>query len=167
MNPVKRLFRNRKSSRYAIVVFVLALAVLFAVKARAEQTLELEAGAAILRGETPTLGFNIACKECGPVRTDYEFGFELMGSSEYYRDNPNVIQLHAQIVDGWKRFEMGLGFYYLNQPVEYVCEFGFHLMARYRFNDRFAVQLRHSSSAGSCVPNAGRNLLTVAVRFGR
>ncbi len=166
MNPVKRLFRNRKSSRYAIVVFVVALAVLFAIKARAEQTLELEAGAAILRGETPTLGFNIACKECGPVRTDFEYGFELIGSSEHYRDNPNVIQLHAQLVDGWKRAEIGLGFYYLSNSQEYVCQFGFHLMARYRFSERIALQLRHSSSAGSCTPNAGRNLATIAVRFG-
>lgn len=161
-----KLFRNKKAVLYAIIAFVIALVSLFAIQARAEQTLELEAGYAMLRGETPTLGFNIACKECGPVRTDYEFGFELMGASEYYRDNPNVIQLHAQLVDGWKKFEMGLGFYYLNQPVEYTCEFGFHLLARYRFNDRIAMQWRHSSSAGSCVPNAGRDLLTFAIRLG-
>ena len=164
---MNRLFRNPKPALYGIIIFLCLLIILFATKARAEQTLALEAGSAVLRGETPTLGFTIACKECGPVRTDYEFGFELMGASSYYVDNPNVIQLHAQIVDGWKRFEMGLGFFWLNQPVEYTCDFGFHLLARYRFNDRFALQWRHSSSAGSCVPNAGRDLVTLGVRFGR
>lgn len=160
-----KLFKNKKAVIYGIIVFLSLLILLFSIRARAEQELYIEAGAAVLRGETPTLGFTIACKECGPVNTDYEFGFELMGASEYYRDNPNVIQLHAQIVDGWKKFEMGLGFYYLNQPIEYTCEFGFHLMARYKFNDRFAVQWRHSSSAGSCVPNAGRDLFTIGYRF--
>lgn len=161
-----RLFRNRKPVLYAIIAFCIGLVILYSCESRAEQTLELEAGSAMLRGETPTLGFNIACKECGPVRTDYEFGFELIGESSYYRDNPNVIQIHAQLVDGWKKFEMGLGFYWQNVAHEYTCDFGFHLLARYRFNDRVALQWRHSSSAGSCRPNAGRDLLTLGVRFG-
>ena len=76
-----------------------------------------------------------------------------------------MIQVHAQIVDGWKRAEMGLGFYYQNVPQEYSCQFGFHLLARYRVTERISVQWRHSSSAGSCLPNAGRDLVTVGWRF--
>lgn len=161
-----KLFDNPKPVIYAIVVFVVGLLLLFSCESRAAQTLEFEAGSAMLRGETPTMGFTIACKECGPVRTDYEFGFELIGQSSYYRSNPNVIQLHAQIVDGWKKFEMGLGFFGTNVAHEYTCRFGFHMLARYRFTDRFAVQWRHSSSAGSCKPNAGRDILSVALRLG-
>lgn len=162
---MNRLFRNGRQAVYYIAAFVVLLLALFAVKARAEQTLELEAGSAMLRGETPVLGLTIACKECGPVRTDYEFGFELIGESSHYLDNPNVIQVHGQLVDGWRNFEMGLGFYFQNVPTEYVCQFGFHLLARYRVSSRFALQWRHSSSGSSCIPNAGRDLLTLGYRF--
>lgn len=170
---MKRLFRNPRPAVYAIFAFVLVLLGLFAVKARADQTLAVEAGSAMLRGETPTLGFTIACKGCGPVETDYEYGFELIGTSSHYQDNPNVIQLHAQIVDGWKNFEMGLGFFGTNIEHEYTCRFGFHLLARLRRPSHWwgwlpdSAQYRHSSSAGSCKPNAGRDLLTLGWTFGQ
>ena len=159
------LFRNPKAAVYGIIAFIAILLTLFAFKARAEQTLEVEAGSAMLRGETPSIGLNIACKLCGPVNTDYEFGFDLIGDSTDKQYNPNVIQLHAHIVDGWKNAEVGFGFYYQNVETEYVCQFGFHLMGRYRFTDRISAQWRHSSSAGSCKPNVGRDLLTVSWRF--
>src|SRR5690606_25611750 len=143
---MKRLFRNPKPALYAILLFVACLLLLFAISSRAaEQTLTLEAGSAIVRGETPTIGRNSACLRCGPIDTDYEFGFDLIGESTYHGENPNAIQVHAQLVDGWKRAELGLGFYYQNSPGAYVCDFGFHLLARYRFTDRIAAQWRHSS----------------------
>lgn len=160
-----RLFRNSPRAVAAILVFVVALLVLFAVRARAEQTLAFEGGAAVLRGETPAVGLTVGCPRCGPVGTDYEFGFDLVGDSHDYEDDPNVIQVRAQIVDGWRRAELGLGFYWQNVETEYVCQFGFHLLARYRFTGRLAAQWRHSSSAGSCRPNYGRDLLVVSYRF--
>ena len=162
---ISKLFRNDKPVVYAIVAFVALIVLLFSVKARADQNLTIEAGSAMLRGATPTLGFNWSCERCGPVDTDWEAGFELIGESRHFRDNPNVIQVHGQIVDGWKRAELGLGFYYQNQATEYVCRHGFHLLARFRFTDRLAAQWRHSSSAGSCIPNAGRDLLTLGWSF--
>lgn len=167
-----KLFQNPSKAVIGIVVFIAALVALFVIVKRgnadelSRQVLTIEAGSAMLRGETPTLGFTVACKLCGPVNTDYEYGFEMIGTSSHYRDNLNVIQLHAQIVDGWKNAELGLGFYYLSNPQEYVCQFGFHLLARWRFTERIALQWRHSSSGGSCSPNAGRDLLTVGFRFG-
>ena len=160
-----RLFRNPKGVVYIIAAFVAALLLLFSVKARGEQTLAVEGGYAMLRGETPVLGLTWGCPGCGPVGTDWEAGVDLIGESSHYRDNPNSIQVRGQIVDGWKKAELGLGLFYQNSPGEYTCNFGFHLLARYRFTDRLAVQWRHSSSAGSCRPNAGRDLLTVGWRF--
>ena len=158
-----KIFRNK--TVWPIALFVACILLLFAIKSRAEQTLTLEAGSAVARGETPTIGLNIGCPGCGPVGTDYEFGFELTGESDWRGENPNAIQVHAQIVDGWKRAELGLGFYYMNSPGAYVCDFGFHLLARWRFTDRIAAQWRHSSSAGSCYPNYGRDLLSLGWRF--
>ena len=163
-----RLFRNPRPARIAIGAFVVLLIILFLVsakKAHAEQAIVLEGGSAMLRGETPVLGINWRCLECGPIGTAWEAGFDLIGSSEYYKSNSNVIQLHAQIVPNYKRFGMGIGFFYQNVPTEYVCQFGFHLLARYDISQHFSMQWRHSSSAGSCTPNAGRDLLTVGYRF--
>jgi len=162
---MRKLFLNKKPVVYGILLFVAALLALFAIKARADQDLYLEGGYAVVRGETPAVGLTIACKLCGPVNTDYEFGFDLIGESTHHQSNRNNIQVRAQIVDGYKNAELGLGMYYQSQPGEYVCDFGFHLMARYRFTDRIALQWRHSSSAGSCEPNAGRDLLMASWRF--
>lgn len=160
-----RLFRNPKPAVYGIVVFVILLIALWATHARADQTLALEGGSAMLRGETQVLGVTIGCPGCGPVGTDYEFGFDLIGESTHRAYNPNVIQVRAQLVDGWKRAELGLGFYWQNVETEYVCQFGFHLLARYRFSDRIALQWRHSSSGSSCLPNTGRDAVTIGWRF--
>lgn len=162
---MNNLFRNNRNSKIAIVVFIILLFAFFAIKARAQETLDVEVGSAVLRGETPVLGLTMACRGCGPIYTDYEFGFDLIGESTHEIYNSNVIQVRGQIVDGWGRFEMGLGFYYQNVAQEYTCDFGFHLLARYRVVERLSVQWRHSSSASSCYPNAGRDLITVAWRF--
>jgi hypothetical protein len=163
-----RLFDNPKEVVCGIICFVAFLVLLFSCEARSEQTLTLEAGSAVLRGTTPTFGFTVGCPGCGPVGTDWEAGFELIGESRFRdREQPNVIQVHAQLVDGWRRAELGLGFYYQNVRTDYVCQFGFHLLARYRVSQRIAVQWRQSSSGGSCEPNTGRDLVSLSVRFGK
>lgn len=160
-----RLFRNARGTVIAILVFVAALLVLFAVRARAEQTLAVEAGAAVLRGQTPAIGLTVGCPQCGPVGTSYEFGFDLVGDSHDYGESPNAIGPRVMLVDGWKQAELGLGFQWWNVETGYTCQFTFALLARWRFTDRLAAQWRHSSSAGSCRPNTGRDLLTVSYGF--
>lgn len=163
---INNLFRNPKSTQYAIVVFVVVLLALFSCHARAaDQTLTFEAGSAVLRGEAPTVGLTISCPSCGPVNTDFEYGFDLVGSSVEKRDNPNAIGPRIALVDGWKKFELGIGMQWWNVEWEYTCQFNFHLLARYRATERLGVQWRHSSSAGTCSPNYGRDLLTVGWRF--
>ena len=160
-----RLFRNPKGAVYGIIAFAVLLLLLFSIKARAEQTLQFEAGAAVLRGQTPAIGLTIGCPGCGPVGTDYEYGFDLVGDSHEYSESPNAIGPRVMIVDGYKRASLGLGFQWWNVETGYTCQFTFALMARYRISDRFAVQWRHSSSAGSCRPNVGRDLVMLSYRF--
>lgn len=163
---MKRLFRNRPKMVYLITLFVLLFLLLLAVKARADQTLTFEAGSAMVRGETPTLGITISCPRCGPIGADWEGGFDLIGESDYRGANvPNVIQLRGALVDGYRGFELGLGFAYVNVPTPYTCQLDFHLLARYRISGRWSAQWRHSSSAGSCDPNVGRDILTLGYRF--
>lgn len=158
------LFRNPKKVVYIIAAFVAALLFLFSVKSRGSD-LYVEGGSAMLRGETPALGLNINFPRAGPVNTDYEVGFLLSGESTHYRGNANAFTGYGLIVDGYKNFEMGLGFAYTNVEWEYTCQLTAALMARWRFTPRIAAQWRHFSSAGSCKPNAGRDFLTVSWRF--
>jgi hypothetical protein len=161
---IGKLFDNPKPVRIVIVIFVALLLGLFAMKSRGSE-LYFDAGSAVVRGETPVIGMNIAWKQQGPANTDYELGFKLIGESKHYRENSNQFVVHGLLVDGWKKYEMGLGFAYFNVPSEYACQFTFSLLMRYRFTDRIHVQAQHFSSAGSCEPNAGRDLLTVGWRF--
>lgn len=164
MEFLKKLFDNPKPARIAILVFLVLILLLFSIRSRGED-LYFDAGSAIVRGEAPVIGLNIAWKEAGPVNTDYELGFKLIGQSEHYKQNSNQFVVHGMLVDGWKKAEMGLGFAYFNVPSEYTCQFTFSLLARYRFTDRIHLQAQHFSSAGSCDPNAGRDLLTLGWRF--
>lgn len=161
-----KLFNNKTGVLVGIVIFVIALLLFFATPARSEE-LYFDAGSAIVRGETPTVGFTIVWKEEGPVKTDYELGFNLIGESTDRIKHPNQIVVHGSIVDGYKNFEMGLGFAYFlnNEEFYYTCKETFTLMARWRFSSRFHIQARHFSSAGSCRPNKGRDLLTFGYRF--
>lgn len=161
---MRKLFRNPKPAIYLIIVFIVVLLVLWSIPSQGSE-LRMEGGSAVLRGETPVLGVNITWPQAGPVGTSYEAGFTLIGDSSYYRDNPNVIALHGALVDGWKRFQAGIGFYAMNVEHEYTCQVGFHLLARYSFSQRINATWRHYSSAGSCTPNAGRDLVTLAWRF--
>lgn len=162
----KKLFDNAKPVLYTIVAFVLLLIALFAIPSRGSASeLDFEAGSAMVRGYTPTIGIDINWPRAGPVNTDYEAGFLLSGQSSHKRDNPNAFTVYGLLVDGYKNFEMGIGFAYTNVEWEYTCQQTFALMARWRFTDRIAAQWRHFSTAGSCKPNPGRDFLTLGWRF--
>ena len=90
-----RLFRNPKSAVYLIVAFVVAFLLLLAIRARAESTIQVEGGSAVLRGYTPTLGLSIQWPEAGPARTDYELGFMLIGDGNYL-EKPQIARTLPQ-----------------------------------------------------------------------
>lgn len=161
-----KLFRNPKSVVYLIVAFVLALLLLFALHARAESTLQVEGGAAVLRGYTPALGLSIQWPRAGPADTDYELGFMLIGDGTYDdEDFGNQVVWYGMLWDGYRQIELGLGAAYFNVESPFTCDFTFALGARWRITERVSAQWRHYSTAGSCQPNTGRDLLTAAWRF--
>jgi hypothetical protein len=160
-----RLFRNPWQAVVGIVIFLVLFVFLLNKEARSEEVY-FDAGSAVIRGFTPTIGLNIAWKEEGPKKTDYELGFKLIGDSEFKgEDQSNQFVVHGMLVDGWKNAEMGIGFAYFNVKTEYNCQFTFSMLGRYRFTDRIHAQWQHFSTAGSCTPNYGRDLLTLGWRF--
>jgi len=162
---MKDIFNLPKSIKWLVVLAVIAFLTFLSFSSRGSE-LYLDAGSAIVRGETPVLGLNIAWKNAGPVNTDYELGFKLIGQSDYKgKPQTNQFALHALLVDGYKNFEMGMGFAYFNVPSNYTCQENFSIMVRWRFTDRIHLQGQHYSSAGSCKPNVGRDLVTLGWRF--
>ena len=159
-----KLFDLPKVVRWTVYTVIVALLVLFAIESRGED-LYFDAGSAIIRGETPTIGFNIVWHEKGPLRTDYELGMNMIGDSEFRGHNSNQFVVHGMLVDGYKQFNLGLGLAYFNVPSNYNCQFSTSLLARWRFNDHWHIQHHHFSSGGSCKPNVGRDLLTVGYKF--
>jgi hypothetical protein len=160
-----RLFKNPKQAVYWIVGFVVLLLILFSVESRGSE-LRFEAGQAIFKGHTPTVGMNLKWREAGPVRTDYEAGFHLIGSSDHpgKEGSPNSFTLYGQLVDGYRWFELGLGFAFTNVDNLYHCRFTANMMAGLTW-ERLTLRWYHNSSAGSCRPNTGRDLLKLGWRF--
>lgn len=159
------LFRNPPKAKIAIVVFVLLLLALFALKSRGSE-LQVEGGAAVLRGWAPVLGLSIQWPDAGPVGTDYEAGFNLIGESTYNdEDVTNQAVWYGMVWDGYRAIELGIGAAYFNIESPYTCQFTFALGARWRVTERVAMQWRHYSTAGSCRPNVGRDLGTISFFF--
>lgn len=158
-----KLFRNK--AEWLVVLFVIALLTLLAISARASE-LQVEGGAAVLRGYTPTLGLSIQWPDKGPAHTDYELGFMLIGDGTYNEvDFGNQVVWYGMLWDGYRAIELGIGAAYFNVESPFTCQFTFALGARWRFTERMAAQWRHYSTAGSCAPNSGRDLATISYRF--
>lgn len=165
MSNKKRLLRNPIVAVIGIVIFVLTFLFLLSKPSRASD-IYFDAGSAVVRGYTPTVGLNIVWNEAGPANTDYELGFKLIGESEYKGvDQSNQFVVHGMLVDGYRDAELGIGFAYFNVESDYNCQMTFSLLARYRFTERIHTQWHHFSTGGSCMPNYGRDLLTIGWRF--
>lgn len=157
-----------------IFLFVIILLILFATPARSEPELRVEAGSTVLKGETAAVGMTVRWRESGPVGTDWEGGFRLIHSSDEpgRMNSPRSFTLHGQIVDGYKGFEAGFGFAFTNVDNLYHCRFTANLTAGLdghylpgKWNDRMTLRWYHNSSAGSCTPNTGRDVIMLGWKF--
>lgn len=64
------------------------------------------------------------------------------------------------------RFDIGLGFMYLDHSDEFNgSRLNFSLLARLRVTDHWLVSMRHFSNAGATKPNIGRNIISVGYSF--
>jgi len=161
------LFRNPRPVVYGISVFVLAAIAAFGSRCRAEPIFQVEAGAAIIRGQAEVLGLTVLWPEAGPKDADFSLGLELIGSSRYgAREQPNQVGLQVQMVDGFGRFDIGLGIVFLQNTDAYNgSRANFSLLAGYRFTDRLSLIVRHWSNAGTTDHNLGRDRLLLTWRF--
>jgi len=72
-------------------------------------------------------------------------------------------QRHFDLSQKW---ELGVGVVYLNSISRVQgSNFNASLMVRYNINDRFTLNVRHFSNAGSAPPNMGQDMLTIGYNF--
>lgn len=157
---------NRKT-QIGVAIIVLLLIIGLATAARADSYVQFGAGTTLARGETSALDLAVVYPD-GPGDASYLIGVTLVGESTLYGiDMPPQIAWRAQLIEGFGRFDVGLGVAWLRNTDIYNCSGpSFALSLGYRFKV-LPVNLSalHFSNAGSCRPNKGRDMLTVAWRF--
>lgn len=155
---------NRKT-QLAVALFLAALLLTLAFCSQKAEGSEIrvEAGSAIVRGYTPTLGLSAYYTDAGPAATDVEAGVLLIGESTFKGERQsNTATVYGMLwANAGPKFQLGLGLAYTQGDQRYTCEGTFTLGVRYQPTRRIALTGRHFSSADTCKPNTGRDVLGV------
>ncbi len=132
-----------------LVAFVVLLGTMFATKCRASE-LAAEFGSSYVRGEAPALAVTLIFPKAGPGDADYQCGVVLSSPTTHHEEKQrNNAIVHCEIVDGFKRFDLGIGLAYgFGTDAYNGSHVNFSLSAAYNFNDRNALVLRHFSNLG-------------------
>lgn len=154
------LFPHDKWTRIVLSVFVLMFLAGVATQCRASD-FTFEGGVQYLRGPAAAVVANVVVD--GPKDASIEAGLFLVGRTP---DHLGVMGGQALLVDGFGRFDLGLGLAYMNRDHEQLgTRLNFALMIRYRINDRWYVAVRHWSNAGTTDENTGLDVITAGYRF--
>lgn len=154
---------------YLVGLFILLILFAFAKEARADEV-SVELGATFLSGEYSEGQALILSERFGKYSVGVGYITEQYvtprnSTRTFVMENVFIQgQRHVRLSD---RFEFGLGVAYFNATNRALgSNFEFSLMVRARISDRFSVQLRHWSNAGSARPNMGQDVVTIAYHFG-
>lgn len=161
------LFNNPKKAILLIAVFLALILAAFATTCRSAE-LNFESGASVMHGHPVTIGLSVDFAHQYDVGVDaQDFNFQcgvLLKASA--RGNPNNIGVQCLVVDGFGRFDLGIGPAYLqNTDSLNGSHLNFSLLARYRFTNQISLVYRHWSNAGTKMPNVGSDMTFIAFTF--
>lgn len=154
------------------VVALLALGLIIPQCHAAESPLDapyvqLSGGAAVVRGVTPVI--DLTFTEPAPqLRHAYwQESLTVIGQSVYHgQPVPNNFAVRGLFVDGFGRFDVGLGISWMQNPAPYNgSPINFNLQLAYRLGFGATLTYTHMSNAGSRTPNLGRDLVLIGWRF--
>lgn len=159
-----RIVGNAPKMKLMIGAFVLLLLIALATRCHA-QGIAASAGTTIVRGESPVLTLAYEAPLVNDTR--WWVGATLIGEStlndQFQR---NQFAWHAGVVDGFGKFDIGLGVAYLQNTDTYNgSHTNFALRIGYRFTKRVGLEVLHFSNAGTRSPNKGRDLLMLRVEL--
>lgn len=167
----------RKAPIIVLCILILAMAA-FCQEAKSEIT--VEGGAGLLSGEFSGGGTAIVTERWGgPYGSRYAVGMGYIykqhvtdRARDYYNVNENLfvfVQRRASFnIKGceWDCISIGLGISYFNTLTRWNgSKFNAALSVEIRPTDRWSVNLRHFSNAGSAKPNMGQDMITIGYTF--
>lgn len=167
------LFNLSRNTLLAVGAVILALAIGFAVPQCHAGVLDapytqLSAGEAIVRGHAPVLDMTFT-ERASVLRNAYwQESLTIVGSSMYRGANvPNNFIVRGLFVDGFGRFDIGLGLAWIDNYLPYNGQHvNFALQLAYRFKVLpVTITYAHESDAGTQLPNLGRDELMLGWRF--
>ena len=163
------LFNNPKPVQWAIAVFVLILVASFAAKCRADELryVQVSGGSTVVRGPAPVLDLTLVVPAPVAKGASFEGGVTIIGSSTFRGvAADNDFALFGRLVDGFGRFDIGLGAAYLKNGAPYITHLNFNLYMGYRFRALpVTLAYQHFSDAGTKMPNWGRDMVLLGWRF--
>lgn len=129
---------------------------------------QMSAGGTVVRGFTEVIDMTFT-QPASVLRNAYwQESLTVIGQSTFRgQDVPNNFAARALFVDGFGRFDVGLGLSWMQNPGPYNGgNVNFNLQLAYRF-ERLPVTLTytHMSDAGSKEPNLGRDIVLLGYRF--
>lgn len=129
---------------------------------------QLSAGYTVVRGQTPAL--DLTFTEPAPQLRNafWQESLTVIGTSTYNGQSvPNNFALRGLFIDGFGRFDVGLGVSWMQNYLPYNgSPFNANLQLDYRFEFLpITVTYTHMSNAGSRLPNLGRDIVLVGWRF--
>ena len=159
-------------------LFLLVMVVGFCKEARSEVT--IEGGAGLLSGQFSGGGTIMVTERWGgPYKSRYAIGMGyiykqhvLDRSRDYYNLDENLFVLAQRRVSFDLRgcqhdcISLGLGVAYFNSTNRALgSNFTAALSVEFRPTDRWSLNLRHFSNAGSAAPNMGQDMITIGYTF--
>lgn len=159
--------KNRKTQAGVLLVLIL-LVLGFATQSRAGDFLQFGGGMTVVRGKAPALDVSLVYPEAGPKDAVVEIGATFIGASTHdQKGQGNNFAFRAALVEGFGRFDVGLGAAYLQNADAYNgSNLNFQLLLGYRFKALpISLRISHFSNGGTRSPNLGRDMLLVLWRF--
>lgn len=128
---------------------------------------QLSGGAAVIRGSSPVLDLTYT-EPAAQLRNAYwQESLTVIGTSKFRgQDVPNNFAIRGLFVDGFGRFDVGLGVAWMQNPAPYNgSPINFNLQLGYRLLCGASLTYTHLSNAGSRAPNLGRDIVLIGWRF--
>lgn len=169
-----KLFNLNPSTLIAVVLVVvlIVLGLILPQCHAAEAPLDapyvqFSAGSAVVRGPTPVIDLTFT-EPASVLRHAYwQESLTVIGQSTFRgQDVPNNFAVRGLFVDGFGKFDVGLGLSWMQNPAPYNgSPVNFNLQVAYRLAFGATLTYTHMSNAGSRLPNLGRDIVLVGWRF--
>jgi hypothetical protein len=129
---------------------------------------QLSGGSTVVRGQAPALDLTFTEPAPQLRHAFWQESLTVIGTSTYNgKSVPNNFALRGLFVDGFGRFDVGIGVSWMQNYLPYNgSPFNANLQLDYRFELLpITVTYTHMSNAGSRLPNLGRDIVLIGWRF--